>query len=67
MKTSNRFTVDLEIPRLFLSIDITAENWGEALAKASQVRPLQYVKFKTGSHLLDSENPKIMGILKQDK
>lgn len=66
MKTSNRYTVDIEIPRFFITIPITAENWGEALAKASLIKPLEYISFKYKAECMDHATPTISVICHQD-
>lgn len=66
MKTNNRFTVDIEIPRLFLTIPIKADNWGEALTKAGLLKPLDYISFTGGSECMDHSTPRISTIIHQD-
>ena len=61
-----RYTTDIEIPRLVVSVDFEADSWGDAIAKASEINPLRFIKTVGKSSLMDSNGSRVITLILQD-
>lgn len=61
-----RFTTDIEIPRLVVSVDFEATSWGDAIAQASEMNPLRFIKTTAKSSLMDSDKSRVVTLILQD-
>lgn len=61
-----KYTTDIEIPRLIISVDFEADSWSDATMKAAAINPLKFVKTAPKATIMDSEGSRVVALILQD-